>query len=61
MDYGLEVKRGKNRANTANALLERGKLDFIYQLKNTYGGIEDRKYSVPLYLCCRIPFNLGKK
>jgi len=59
MDYGLEVKRGKNRANTANALLERGKLDFIYQLKNTYGGIEDRKYSVPLYLCGRIPFNLG--
>lgn len=59
MDYGLEVKRGKNRANTANALLERGKLDFIYQLKNTYGGIADRKYSVPLYLCGRIPFNLG--
>ncbi len=59
MDYGLEVKRGKNRANTANALLEKGKLDFIYQLKNTYGGIEDRKYSVPLYLCGRIPFNLG--
>ena len=59
MDYGLEVKRGKNMANTANALLERGKLDFIYQLKNTYGGIEDRKYSVPLYLCGRIPFNLG--
>lgn len=59
MDYGLEVKRGKNRANTANALLERGKLDFIYQLKNTYGGIKDRKYSVPLYLCGRIPFNLG--
>lgn len=61
MDYGLEVKRGKNRANTANALLERGKLDFVYQLKNTYGGIADRKYSVPLYLCGRIPFNLGKK
>ena len=61
MDYGLEVKRGKNRANTANALLERGKLDFVYQLKNTYGGIVDRKYSVPLYLCGRIPFNLGKK
>ena len=59
MDYGLEVKRGKNRANTANALLERGKLDIIYPLKNTYGGIEDRKYSVPLYLCGRIPFNLG--
>ena len=61
MDYGLEVKRGKNRANTANALLERGKLDFVYQLKNTYGGIADRRYSVPLYLCGRIPFNLGKK
>lgn len=38
-----------------------GELDFVYQLKNTYGGIADRRYSVPLYLCGRIPFNLGKK
>ncbi|MCI9619151.1 MAG: ATP-binding protein [Dorea sp.] len=60
-DYGLEVKRGKNQANTANVLLERGKLDYIYHLKNTYGGISGRKYSVPLYLCGRVSFAMGKE
>ncbi len=58
-NYGLEVKRGKNQANTAKALLERGRLDYIYHLKNTYGGISGKKYTVPLYLCGRIPFDLG--
>lgn len=60
LDYGLEVKRGKNQANTADLLLERGKLHYVYHLKNTYGGIYGRKYAVPLYLCGRIPFDLGK-
>lgn len=57
-NYGLEVKRGNETANTANALLERGKLDFVYNLKNTYGGIFQKKYTVPIYLCGRISFNL---
>lgn len=60
LNYGLEVKRGNNQANTANALLERGKLNYVYHLKDTYGGISGRKYSVPLYLCGRISFNLEK-
>lgn len=59
LNYGLEVKRGKNQANTADALLARGRLDYVYHLKNTYGGISGRKYSVPLYLCGRIPFDYG--
>lgn len=60
-NYGIEVKRGKNQPATANALLERGKLDYVYLLKNTYGGIAGRRYSVPLYLCGRISFELGKR
>lgn len=59
-NYGVEVKRGKNQPVTANALLERGKLDYVYLLKNTYGGISGRRYSVPLYLCGRIRFDMGK-
>lgn len=59
-NYGLEVKRGRNTANTANSLLARGRLDYIYNLKNTYGGIEEPKYTVPLYLAGRIRFDLGK-
>lgn len=59
-NYGIEVKRGNETANTANTLLERGRIDFVYNLKNTYGGIFQAKYTVPIYLCGRIRFDLGK-
>lgn len=46
---------------TANELLEKGKLDYVYNLKDTYGGISGRKYAVPLYLVGRILFDLGMR
>lgn len=58
-NYWVEVKRGNEIAVTANGLLEKGKLDYVYNLKDTYGGINGRKYAVPLYLAGRIGFNLG--
>lgn len=59
-NYGVEVKRGNEIAVTANGLLEKGKLDYVYNLKDTYGGINGRKYAVPLYLAGRIGVDLGK-
>ena len=59
-NYGLEVKRGNEIAYTANRLLEKEKLDYVYNLKDTYGGINGSKYAVPLYLAGRVPFDLGK-
>lgn len=56
-NYGLEVKRGNEIAVTANKLLDKGRLDFVYSLKNTYGGINEDKRAVPLYLAGRIPFD----
>ena len=56
-NYGLEVKRGNEIAVTANKLLDKGRLDFVYSLKNTYGGINESKRAVPLYLAGRIPFD----
>lgn len=58
-NYGVEVKRGNEIAVTANGLLDKGKLDYVYNLKDTYGGINGRKYAVPLYLAGRIWFDLG--
>lgn len=58
-NYGIEVKRGKEPSNTGNALLERGSLEFLYNLKKTYGGIHEKKYTVPVYLVNRIRFDLG--
>ena len=58
-NYGVEVKRGNEIAVTANGLLDKGKLDYVYNLKDTYGGINGRKYAVPLYLAGRIGFGLG--
>lgn len=58
-NYGVEVKRGNEIAVTANGLFEKGKLDYVYNLKDTYGGVNGRKYAVPLYLAGRIGFGLG--
>lgn len=57
-NYGLEVKRGNEIAVTASKLLDKGHLDFVYSLKNTYGGINGNKRAVPLYLAERISFDL---
>lgn len=56
-DYAIEVKAGKNIGKTANAILQDGKADFVYLLKgNTYGGIADKKITVPIYLTGKIKF-----
>lgn len=57
-NYGLEVKAGNNTAKTANDLLEAGKLDYVYNLKDTYGAREGKKLAVPNYLVGRISFSL---
>lgn len=59
-NYGLEIKRGNEIAVIANGLLEKGKLDFVYNFKNTYSGGRGRMYAVPLYLAGRGVFDLGK-
>lgn len=58
-NYRLEVKRGNGIAVTANGVLEKGKLDYVYNLKDNYGGINGREYAVPLYFVGRIGFGLG--
>ena len=50
---------GNNIGKTADALLEAGKLDYVYTLKNTYGGRDGKKLAVPNYLAGRISFALG--
>ena len=54
-NYAIEVKAGKNVGKTANLILQDGKADFVYFLKgDTYGGIADKKITVPIYLTGRI-------
>ena len=59
--YGIEVKAGKGIGNTANLMLGERKIDYLFLLKgDTYGGkYSDQKYTVPIYLCPRLEFNLG--
>lgn len=57
-NYGIEVKAGRTIGRTANQMLQDGKIKYLYLLKgDTFGGIEDRKYTVPIYLVDRIEFN----
>lgn len=57
-NYGLEVKAGNAVARTANDLLNAGKLDYVYNLKDTYGAREGQKLTVPNYLVGRISLSL---
>jgi len=60
-NYGIEVKRGSEPTKTANALLKQKKLDILYVLKKTYGGIVENRYTVPIYLVEKITFDLDLK
>lgn len=58
-NYGIEVKAGRAIGKTANQMLQDGKIKYLYLLKgDTYGGIEDKKYTVPIYLADRIELNM---
>ena len=56
-NYGIEVKSGRAIGRTANQMLKDGKIQYLYLLKgDTYGGIEEKKYTVLLCLAGRIEF-----
>lgn len=58
-NYGIEVKAGRAVGRSANQMLQDGKIKYLYLLKgDTCGGIENKKYTVPIYLMDRINFNL---
>ena len=57
INYGIEVKAGRAIGKTASQMLEDGKIQYLYLLKgNTYGGIEGKKRTVPVYLAGRLEF-----
>lgn len=56
-NYGIEVKAGRAMGKTAGQMLADGKIQYLYLLKgNTYGGVEGKKRTVPIYLTGRIEF-----
>jgi hypothetical protein len=53
-----EAKAGKSEIETAQKLLKDEKVEAVYFLKgDTYGGIADRKITVPIYLVGRVQFD----
>lgn len=56
-NYGIEAKAGRATGKTANLMLEDGKIQYLYLLKgDTYGGIDEKKRTIPVYLMGRIIF-----
>lgn len=48
--YAVEVKSGKKSSKTVLAVLERKKADYVLLAKgNTYGGIRENIYTIPIY------------
>lgn len=59
-NYGIEVKSGRAVGRTANQMLQDGKIKYLYLLKgDTYGGVEEKKYTVPICLVDRIRFDMN--
>ena len=57
-NYGIEVKAGHTIGKTANRMLEDGKIQALYLLKgDTYGGVEGKKVTIPVYLAGRMEFD----
>ena len=56
-DYLVEVKAGKDRAETALKALQSGKADRLLYLKgNTKGGEDGKIITVPIYMLERYKF-----
>lgn len=57
-NYGIEVKAGRSAGKTAQQLLTDHKVDAVYFLKgDTYGGVEGRTLTAPIYLVGRVAFD----
>lgn len=55
--YGIEVKAGKNSGGTITTALQDGKIDrALYCKGNTYGGVDGKKITIPIYLFSRFKF-----
>ena len=55
--YGIEVKAGKNTGGTITTALQDGKIDrALYCKGNTYGGIDGKKITIPIYLFSKSKF-----
>ncbi len=55
--YGIEVKSGKNIGKTLTKSLTNGKINFAIYLKGlTEGGINNKIYTIPIYLFPRFSF-----
>lgn len=55
--YAIEVKSGKNSSKTIKAVLDRKKVDYVVFAKgNTYGGIKDNVYTIPIYGIGKLKF-----
>jgi len=60
-NYEMEVKAGKSEAKTAQQFIKDEKVEAVYFMKgDTYGGIADRKITVPIYLVGRVRFDYEK-
>ena len=58
--YGIEVKFGKNAGKTITTALKKKKINYAVYLKgNTYGGIDEKTYTMPIYLLEKFNFDLG--
>lgn len=60
-NYAIEVKTGRGSGKTAQQLLADWKVEAVYFLKgDTYGGVEGRMITVPIYLVGRVKFDYQK-
>jgi len=54
--YGIEVKFGKGETKSADTALFEGRLDFLIRVQDTYGSIQDRQATIPIFMLDKLKY-----
>ena len=54
--YGIEVKFGKGETKSADTALREGKIDFLIRIQDTYGSIQDKQATIPIFMLDKLKY-----
>jgi len=57
--YAIEVKSGKGETKSADTALQEGKIDFLIKVQDTYGSIQDKQATVPIFMLDKLKYIVG--
>ena len=59
--FGLEVKHGSGSTKSGNKALEKGEIDYLIRIQDTYGSIGEKQATIPIFMLDKLQLILGMK